>query len=48
MEKQHTLRRVLGFLKPYWFWLLASLILAVATVALTLYIPCLLYTSRCV
>ena len=39
MEKQHTLRRVLGFLKPYWFWLLASMILAVVTVALTLYIP---------
>ncbi len=39
MKNGETLRRVLGFLRPRWPLLAASLLLAVATVALTLYLP---------
>ena len=39
MNKKHTLRRVFTYLRPYTVLIVLSLVLAVATVALTLYIP---------
>lgn len=39
MNKKHTLRRVFAYLRPYTVLIVLSLLLAVATVALTLYIP---------
>ncbi|MGO5115519.1 ABC transporter ATP-binding protein [Candidatus Avoscillospira sp. LCP25S3_F1] len=39
MKQKETLRRVLSYLRPYGALLVLSLILAVVTVALTLYIP---------
>lgn len=39
MKQGKTFRRVLSYLRPQWFLLLSSLLLAVLTVALTLYIP---------
>ena len=37
-----TLKRILTCIRPYWFFILLSLILAVVTVVLTLYIPILI------
>lgn len=39
MNKKHTLGRVFAYLRPYSILIVASLLLAVVTVALTLYIP---------
>ena len=39
MSQKETIRKVLRYIKQYWAYLIASLILAVVTVALTLYIP---------
>ena len=39
MKHKGALRRVFSYLRPYGFLLAASLLLAVATVALTLYVP---------
>ena len=39
MKQKETLRRVLTYLRPYGALLVLSLVLAVVTVALTLYIP---------
>ena len=39
MTQKETIRKVLRYIKRYWFYLIMSLLLAVATVALTLYIP---------
>jgi len=39
MSQKETIRKVLRYIKQYWIYLLFSLILAVITVALTLYIP---------
>ena len=39
MNKKHTLGRVFAYLRPYTILIVASLLLAVVTVALTLYIP---------
>ena len=39
MRKNDTIKRVLRMIKPYWGYLLCSLLFAVVTVALTLYAP---------
>lgn len=39
MNKKHTLKRVFAYLRPYTILIILSLMLAVVTVALTLYIP---------
>lgn len=39
MTQKETIRKVLRYIKRYWFYLILSLLLAVVTVALTLYIP---------
>lgn len=38
-KKKKTLRRILGYMKAYRFWIALSLLLAVLTVILTLYVP---------
>ena len=38
-KKQKTLQRIMEYMKPYRFLIFASLILAVISVALTLYVP---------
>ena len=43
--KKPEIKKVLQYLKKYWFYMILSLILAFVSVVLTLYIPCLLYTS---
>ena len=40
--QMQTLRRVLHYLKRYWKWLALTVVLAVVTVALTLYVPILI------
>lgn len=39
MSQKETIREVLRYIRRYWFYLILSLLLAVVTVALTLYIP---------
>lgn len=39
MTQKETIRKVLRYIRKYWFFLIASLTLALITVALTLYIP---------
>lgn len=39
MSQSETIRKVLRYIKRYWFYLILSLLLAVVTVAFTLYIP---------
>lgn len=39
MTQRETIHKVLRYIKRYWFYLILSLLLAVATVAFTLYIP---------
>ena len=38
-KKQKTLQRIMEYMKPYRFLIFASLVLAVISVALTLYVP---------
>ena len=38
-KKQKTLQRIMEYMKPYRFFIFASLVLAVISVALTLYVP---------
>lgn len=38
-KQKATLVKVLRYLKPYWFYLGLSLVLAAVSVALTLYVP---------
>ena len=42
MKKSSTVLTVLGYLKKYWLWIIASLILACVSVLLSLYIPILI------
>ena len=37
--QMNTLKKVLQYIETYRFWMLASIVLAAVTVALTLYIP---------
>lgn len=39
MTQRETLKKVLRYIRKYWFFLAASLVLALVTVALTLYVP---------
>ncbi len=39
MSQKETIHKVLRYIRRYWFYLILSLLLAVVTVALTLYIP---------
>jgi ATP-binding cassette subfamily B protein len=39
MSQKETIKKVLQYIRRYWFYLILSLFLAVVTVALTLYIP---------
>lgn len=39
MTQKETIQKVLRYIKRYWFYLILSLLLAVVTVALTLYVP---------
>lgn len=39
MNQKETIKRVLNYIKKYWYMVTASLLLAALTVALTLYIP---------
>lgn len=39
MSQKETIRKVLRYIQRYWFYLILSLLLAVVTVAFTLYIP---------
>ena len=39
MSQKETMKRVLNYIKKYWFMLVMSLLLAALTVVLTLYIP---------
>lgn len=39
MSQKETIRKVLQYIRTYWLYLILSLLLAVVTVALTLYIP---------
>lgn len=39
MTQRETLKKVLRYIRKYWFYLIISLILALVTVALTLYVP---------
>ena len=39
MTQRETIVKVLRYIRKYWFFLIASLVLAIITVALTLYIP---------
>ena len=38
-NNREVMKRILGCIRPYWFLVLISLLLAVITVVLTLYIP---------
>lgn len=38
----HTLRRVMNYIKPHWFFLTLSILLALVNVVLTLYVPILI------
>ena len=38
-RQKDTFIKVLNYMKPYWFYLALSLVLAAVTVALTLYLP---------
>ena len=42
MSQRETIHKVLRYIRRYWSWLILSLLLAVVTVALTLYIPILM------
>lgn len=39
MNQKETLKKVLRYIRKYWFYLIVSLLLALLTVALTLYVP---------
>lgn len=39
MTQKETLKKVLRYIRKYWFYLIVSLLLALLTVALTLYVP---------
>lgn len=39
MTQRETLKKVLHYIRRYWFYLIVSLVLALVTVALTLYVP---------
>ena len=39
MTQRETIKKVLRYIRKYWFYLIISLILALVTVALTLYVP---------
>lgn len=39
MTQRETLKKVLRYIRKYWFYLVSSLLLALMTVALTLYVP---------
>lgn len=39
MTQRETLRKVLRYIRKYWFYLILSLLLAIVTVALALYLP---------
>lgn len=39
MTQKETLKKVLRYIRKYWFYLIVSLLLALVTVALTLYVP---------
>ena len=39
MTQKETLKKVLRYIRRYWFYLIVSLVLALVTVALTLYVP---------
>jgi len=43
--KKDTLKRVLSYIKPYWFFLIVSVLLTFVNVALTLYVPILIGDS---
>lgn len=43
--KKDTLKRVLSYIKSYWFYLIVSVLLTVVNVALTLYVPILIGDS---
>ena len=45
MQQRATLKKVLHYIRKYWFYLALSLLLAVVTVAATLYIPVLTGTA---
>lgn len=39
MKQSETLKKVLRYIRKYWFFLVCSILCAAATVTLTLYIP---------
>ena len=41
-KQKETFKKVLRYIKKYWFYLILSILLAVITVVLTLYIPILI------
>ena len=41
-KQKETFKKVLRYIKKYWFYLILSILLAVVTVVLTLYIPILI------
>ena len=45
-QNQQTLRKIFRYIRPYWYLVILSLLLAAVTVALTLYVPIL--TGRAV